>query len=310
MAKLLLRQQKIVLYHQLIELGMTPGKIRWRLGHGEWQRVMPRVIATFSGALTRRQQIIAAALYAGPLAQIAGLTALELHGCRYAPGDPAVHLLVPHGRQLTGSRRVQVRRTRRLDAGAWPLGVLTVCNPARAVVDAMLGTPTIRTTRAVVAEVVQRRMTTVVALHRELESAPRKGSAVLRQVLAEIADGIRSAPEAELRIVVSGSEILPVVRWNPVLSTESGRSLPTPDGYIEEAGLILEVDSREFHLGADGWAATLERTNRWAAAGLVVIHVRPSEIREQPLRVLAEIERAYAVRVGVQLKIRVDSPSP
>jgi hypothetical protein len=159
----------------------------------------------------------------------------------------------------------------------------------------------------VVAEVVQSRMATVAELHHELASAPRNGSAVLRQVLAEVADGVRSAPEGELRDLMRRSEILPAVLWNPVLATESGQVLPTPDGYIEEAGLALEVDSREFHLGANGWAATLERTNRWAAAGIAVLHLRPSQIRKEPERVLAQIERAYAARVGVQLKIRVSS---
>jgi len=199
LAKLLLRQEKIATDEQLADAGVTRGMIRWKLARGNWQRILPRVVATFSGSLSRRQQILAAALYAGRRSQIAGPTALELHGVRYAPTEPMVHVLVPHDRQLSANRRVHVHRTRRLDSNAWPLGVLSVCSPGRAAVDAMLGSVDQRVIRAVIAEVVQSQMTTVAELRHELELAPRRGSARLRDVIAEVADGVRSAPEAELR---------------------------------------------------------------------------------------------------------------
>jgi very-short-patch-repair endonuclease len=71
---------------------------------------------------------------------------------------------------------------------------------------------------------------------------------------------------------------------------------PTPDGYIEEARLALEVDSREFHLTPDDWERTLNHHNRLAAAGILVLHFTPKQIREEPSRVRSQIEDAYRER--------------
>jgi very-short-patch-repair endonuclease len=156
------------------------------------------------------------------------------------------------------------------------------------VIDAMKGSADRQKVRAVLAEAVQRNHTTIRQLAYELGKAQRNGTAVLREVLTEIADGARSAPEAELRQIASGLK----VRWNPKMPN----GLPTPDGYIEEARLALEVDSREFHLTPDGWERTLDHHNKLAAAGILVLHFTPKQIREEPGRVRRQIEDAYRER--------------
>ncbi|MEV6965500.1 hypothetical protein AB0M47_10315 [Hamadaea sp. NPDC051192] len=317
LAKLLLRQEKIVTDAQLAEAGVTHGMLRWKLKRGDWQRVLPRVVATFSGTLTRRQQFIAAGLYAGERAQLAGLSALEIHGFRYLPKEPAVHVLVPHERRLRRVPRVRLHRTDRLDSTEWPYaGCVRVCSPARAVVDALRSDEgrgfDVQTMRAVVAEGIQRAITTIVDLQRELDLARRNGTAVLRAVVDEVADGVRSAPEAELRRLAKQSLILPTISWNPRLADADGNDLPTPDGYLDLAALALEVDSREFHLSPEAWEATLRHHNQLAAAGILVLHFTPKQIRETPHSVLAEIERAYVARLGAgaAYKIRVISTLP
>ncbi|NUT35942.1 MAG: hypothetical protein HOV79_23045 [Hamadaea sp.] len=296
-AKLLLRQEKLATRAQLLDAGITKARLRWRLERGSWRTVLPTVVATFSGELTRRQQLIAASLYGGAHTQIAGLTALELHGLKYVPRDKRVHLLLPHGRSRLPSPKVRIIRTTRLDAGAWANGILRVCTPARAIVDGLRGNLDRRVVRAVVAEAVQGSHATCAEIARELEHSVRNGTAVLRKILAEVADGVRSAPEGELRALTKRSRILPEIRWNPTLRDAEGRRLPTPDGYIEDAGIALEVDSREFHLSADGWEATMQHHNRLAAAGILVLHFTPQQIRSEPHRVLVEIEQAYLKRL-------------
>jgi len=71
------------------------------------------------------------------------------------------------------------------------------------------------------------------------------------------------------------------------------------------------VDSREFHLSADGWEATMRHHNLLAAAGILVLHFTPKQIREQPQWVLGQIERAFLARLetAAKLKIRVSSRS-
>ncbi|NUR71179.1 MAG: hypothetical protein HOU81_10190 [Hamadaea sp.] len=308
LAKLLLRQEKIATDSQLREVGFTKEAIRWRIRRGTWQRVLPRIVAAFSGTLTRRQQFIAAGLYAGDRAQLAGLSALEIHGFRYAPREPVVHVLLPEQRRLARVPRVEIHRTDRLDPTYWPYaGCVRVCSPARAVIDGMRTGYDVRTIRAVVAEAIQNEITSLTSLQIELELARRNGTAALRAVLDEVADGVRSAPEAELRTLAKNSLLLPTIRWNPQLADGSGGPLPTPDGYLEEVGIALEVDSREFHLSAPGWEATLRHHNRLAAAGILVLHFTPKQIRESPHSVLAEIERAYVerLRAGIRPGIRV-----
>src|SRR5215468_5866831 len=79
--------------------------------------------------------------------------------------------------------------------------------------------------------------------------------------------------------------------------------LPTPDGYIEEAKLALEVDSRELHLSPQDWETTLSHHNKLAQAGILVLHFTPQQIRMNPQQVLKEIEEAY---LRVLARVRVD----
>ena len=58
----------------------------------------------------------------------------------------------------------------------------------------------------------------------------------------------------------------------------------------------LEVDPREFHLSPDDWAKTLKHHNELTAAGILVLHFTPKQIREEPGRVLHQIENAYRER--------------
>lgn len=290
--KLKLKQHQVLHVAQLRKAGVTDEAIRWRVCKGNWRRVFPKVIALFSGDLNRKQQLIAAYLHAGDDAQIASWTALELHGFRYAPRRHEVYLLIPQRRQPSPSAKVKLIRTTRLDRNAWPNGILRVSSPARAVVDALRGSTNQRQARAIMAEVVQKRMATVTDLALELKSAPRNGTGAMRRVLDEVAAGARSAPEAELQTLAKGSRLLKHMRWNPHLP-----GLPTPDGHLDDAKLAVEVDSYEFHLDAEGWKRTMRHDNALAAAGILVLRFTPTEIREEPHRVVKEIEAAYLKRI-------------
>lgn len=307
---LLKRQHGIAHLDQLRAAGVSRAALRWRLQSGRWRTVLPQVYATFTGACTDWQRIIAASLYAGPSAQIAGTSALRLYGLRYLPDDDRlVHILIPHGRRLVATRFVQVHRTTSLDPRPWHNAGIPVCRPARAVVDAAREVSALRTVRAMVAEVVQRDLATVAQLRAELDRARRNGSGPLRRALAEVAEGARSAPEAELRSALAGSALLPRVRWNPKLVDAGGRRLPTPDGWIDDVGIALEVDSREYHLSPEDWERTLARHTKLAEHGVLVLHFPPSRVRRRG-EVRAVVERAYRQRreAGTRPLIRLASP--
>ena len=118
----------------------------------------------------------------------------------------------------------------------------------------------LRPVRATVAEAVQRGFTDLDSLDAEIRRARRSRTALIRKAFAEITDGVRSAPETELRECLGGSSVLGGILWNPRLSAADGTRLPTPDGYLADCAVALEVDSREYHLSPNDWARTLDQS--------------------------------------------------
>ena len=68
------------------------------------------------------------------------------------------------------------------------------------------------------------------------------------------------------------------------------------DAWWPEAGVAVEIDSREWHLLPAHWEATMRRHARLTAAGIAVIHVSPRQIRTEPDRIVRDI--ADALRQG------------
>ena len=115
-----------------------------------------------------------------------------------------------------------------------------------------------------------------------------------------------SAPEAAAQEALRRSTVVPTILWNPTLESAEGERLPRPDGWIPDAAIALEIDSREYHLDPDGWEKTLFRHNLLAQEGALVLHFTPSDVR-RPNRVLRTVEKAYRQRVaaGATSSIRV-----
>jgi hypothetical protein len=160
------------------------------------------------------------------------------------------------------------------------------------------------------AEAVQRDFASPAAIDEEIRRAARSRTALARQALTEVLAGVRSEPEAKLRDITSRSAILPPILWNPRLSTEDGVELPTPDGWIAQAAIALEVDSREHHSSPDDWRRTLRRHNVLTQRGAIVLHFTPLEIRTQPRQVLRSIDATYLTRASVIAQIQVLTRDP
>jgi hypothetical protein len=292
------RQEGILTRYQMITFGVSDTAICRKIKRGDWQRVLPGVYSLRTDVISTEQRRISAALYAGPSAQLTGLAALHWHGFRHAPATDRVEVLVPQGTRRRSIGFVIIKRTLELDQSARTSDLYSVTSPARAVVDACRGTVDLRTVRSVMAEGVQRRYTSLHALDDELRRAGRSRTALARRVLNELLAGVRSSPEAELRTIVLSSGILPPPLWNPTVTTAQGQPLPTPDGWIPNAGIALEVDSREHHFSDEDWARTLHRHNVLARQGVLVLHFTPREIREDANRVLRMIEQTYLGRLA------------
>lgn len=178
-------------------IGQGTTRHRCRPG-GPWRRLLPGIVLLHSGPPTRGHHRRAALLYAGEGAVLTALDALDLHGMLRMPQPYGpVHVLIPADRRRLGAGRVLAERTERLPEpapGEWPLAPI-----ARAALDFARRTRDRNAVRATLAEVVQHQRCTPAELRRELEARSRRGTALPREVLAEIGDGVRSVAEAGAR---------------------------------------------------------------------------------------------------------------
>lgn len=304
LAELLRKQHAVIARHQTLACGMTDQGLRLRARPGgAWQRLLPGVYMTLPGSPNPDQRDMAALLYAGASSVITANAALQRHGIR-APRAPQVDVLVPASRQPQSTGFVRVLRTTRMPEQVCVSGLIRFTMAARAVADAARGLTELREVRAVVADSVQRGWCRVAELAEELRRGPSAGAALLRQVLAEVADGIRSTAEADLRDLVKRAG-LPMPMFNARLY--AGKALiAVADAWWPDAAVAAEVDSREWHLSPEDWERTLRRHARLTAHGILVLHFTPKQIRAEPAQVAAAIRAALdAGRSGGQPRVRV-----
>ena len=279
---------------QLVACGMADRTVdeRCRPG-GRWTRVLPCVVAGFTGELMGHQRRRAVLLWAGPRAAITGDDAARMHGLRYLSQSAAhpIQVLLPHEVRRKPTGFAAVRRTRVMPP-VWVRDGLQVVTPARAVIDACRAMDSLRDVRALVAEAVQRGRTTTALLERELDCGGSAGSRLVRRALEELRAGVRSAPEADCRDLVRAAR-LPEPLWNHDLYTPDGEWIARPDGWWIE-GVAFEADSREYHLSPAGWEATMRRHERMSACGIVVVHASPRRIRDCGAELAENVRAALA----------------
>lgn len=254
--------------------------------------MLPGIVLLTSAPPTPDQCIEAALLHGGPDAMITGLWAAHRYGLRKAPTPAEVHILVPAAREVASAGFVLVERTTRLPSSVrrdgTPLAPLH-----RAVLDGARRLRDFDAVRAMLAEPVQRRMCTPQVLADELERGSQRGSALPRRALAEIGEGAHSVAEADSLWLWKRAGLPPCAR-NVKVFDAHGRYVGTPDAWCDQVALAWEIDSRDYHQDPAGYARTLERNARYAAAGVVVLQTLPSRLRSQPKAVIEELRAAFA----------------
>ena len=276
---------------QLLALGMSDRAMQYRVRRsGPWQKLLPGVYLAATGIPSLYQKELAAVLYAGPGSLVTGPMALMHHSIRSGSPVDVIDLLVPAGRQRLSTGFARLHRTVRMPARASSIGPVRLALAPRAVADTARQLTELRDVRAVVADAVQLGRCTVGQLTEELRIGPVKGSALFRSVLAEVADGIRSTAEGDLRDVIRTVR-LPTPLFNPSLY-DGDVFLGKPDAWWPDAGVAGEVDSREWHLSPEDWDRTRRRHDRMAAAGIILLHFSPAQIRREPAEVAQMIKGA------------------
>jgi hypothetical protein len=289
--RLLIRQLDVISRRQALAAGVTDNALRHRLRlGGPWRGLLPGVYMAATGAPTTLQQEMAALLYAGPGSVITGSAALRSHHIRTELTE-FVDVLVPSTRQRRDTNFVRLHRTSRMPGRIWEAGPVRYVPASRAVADAVRRMTSLRDVRAVVADAVQRDKCAISHLAAELSQGPAKGSMLFREALADVASGIRSAAEGDLRDLLARSG-LPMPLFNPSLHDEHGNFVARPDAWWPELGIAVEVDSKQWHTSPEDHAKTLARGRRMARYQIVVLRFTPRQIRTQPKEVLADLRAA------------------
>ena len=276
---------------QAAAAGLTKHAVQHRLRlEGPWQSVLPGVYLAATGTPTLLQQEMAATLYAGPASMITGLAAVRQHHIR-GPAIQLIDVLIPASRKRQDAAFVRVHRTTHLPARAWRVGPVRFAPPSRAVADAVRDLNSLRDVRAMVADAVQRGHCGVKDLSAELNAGPKRGSKLFGEALTDVAVGIRSAAEGDLKDLLAKSG-LPMPLFNADLYDNTGTFIARPDAWWPDQGVAVEVDSQEWHLSPDDHTRTLERQRRMGKYHIVVLPFTPKEIRTKPAEVLASIRQA------------------
>jgi hypothetical protein len=125
----------------------------------------------------------------------------------------------------------------------------------------------------------------------ELESGPSAGSALLRQALAEISDGVRSVAEGDFRQLLMRSG-LPMPLFNARLFDADGTFIAAVDAWWQEAGVAAEIDSRAYHLAAADQDRTTGRHDKLVAHGILPLHFPPARMKTDAAGIIGEIRQA------------------
>jgi hypothetical protein len=289
--ELLDKQLSVVSRGQLLTLGMTDKVMQYRVRvGGPWQVLLPGVYLGASGTPRLVQKEMAALLYAGPGSLITGPIALMHHSIRSERDLDTIDVLVPVERQRRSAGFVRLQRTARMPARITSSGPVRLALVPRAVADTVRQLTSLKDVRAVVADAVQLGRCMVSELAHELNTGPVRGSAMLRSVLAEVAEGIRSTAEGDLRDLIRLAR-LPMPLFNPSLY-KGDTFLAKPDAWWPEAGVAAEVDSRAFHLSPEDWDRTRRRHTLMGTVGIIPLHFSPKEIRTTPATVIQQIKDA------------------
>jgi very-short-patch-repair endonuclease len=283
---------RVIARADAVRLGFTRNAIRHRIETGRWQRVLPRTYLT-SDTFTWGDRLRAALAFAGDEALLSGGAALFGMDLRSVRRPASVLVLVPHSCRSRSTEWVRIRRTHRLPARAVASGPR---RPpiARATADLALDLRRLDDVRALVADVVRRRLCEVSELAVELQEGPRRGSAFLRLAIDEVGAGAWSAPEARAATLMRKAR-LPAFEQNVRIDLGYGRYVIV-DFLWRDFRAVLEIDSDAHHALAGDADRTSDRHLLLSTAGYSVIHRTPRTVYLQPDQFVADVGRWLMAR--------------
>lgn len=274
----------------LRECGVSDGSITARTADdGKWRRILPGQVLLQNGNPSVQQQLSAALLYGGEQSMLTGGTAVMQHGLDRVGSD--VHILVPSTMRRASVSFVRVERTTRLPEPK-RRGRLTVAPLPRALVDTARSLRTADSCIRLFAQAIQRGATTLDEIVRELSDGPRQYGAVGWIAARELADDAHSVAEVVAQKLYASSDLPKMVHNRDVFAAD-GTFLGRPDGWIDHVCLGWQIDSLAHHLSPADHTETMARRAGMEKAGAIMVSHLPSQIRDNPRGVVADLRAAY-----------------
>ncbi|MGK5631955.1 hypothetical protein [Streptomyces sp. URMC 123] len=287
-------QHGVVTREQLARVGVPQSTAGHRARpDGPWQRPLPRVYVLHSAPLTWQQRLQSALLYSRGM--LTGPAALALYRLRHALDRhtlTTVDVLTADDSGVRDAGFVRVHRTRRLPAPRRVEGF--ACAPLpRALADAVRGRADAGHNRALLLEAVRSRRVGPDELRRTLAGVRASRCPGVAEVQAEISAGLRSVATGRARQLLRAHGVREPL-WSPRLLTAEGELAAVPDAYWPHAGVVWDIDAREWHLTDEAREAELERRARLAELGLTVLTITPDALRDDREEVVRALRDALS----------------
>jgi len=278
------QQHGVVTYRQLRRMGFSHEAIKRRIRVGEFHPLYRGVYAVGHTAMTRRGLLMAAVYACGEGAVASHWDAAELWGLSRNGGKTFHVTVVAKGRK--SRKGITLHQVRRLDRADWTeVDNVRVTSLARTFLDQ--------------AEVVNRRQ-----LERQLETAERQQIFDLRA----IKDTCRRNPGRHgIPILIAAvNELMPEALHSReelerlFLDFCREHNIPMPavnvvvEGYSVDAlwraqRVVVELDSREFHLNRKAFEEDRRRDGALQIAGYRVLRITWRRLTQEPAGVASDI---------------------
>jgi hypothetical protein len=287
---------------QLLSWGWTSEEIQGQVRAKRWRRVHRGVYLTATGPPAREALLWAALLAAGDGAVLVGPTAAELWG--FGRPAPGVHVAVPSNRKVR-KRLVGVRVVRsdaavaRVDPRREP--------PRTTVEDTVLDLVDVsEDDRGAVGWITAAFSARATDPRRLLQAAERRPRMVRRSLVETTCAKVRAGATSPLEIGwldrVERPHGLPQAARQRVASGRDGRVFRDVvyDGY----GVVVELDGRLGHEGAEHAFRDMDRDNRAVLGGLVTLRFGWTAVMGHPCEAAAQVANVLAARGWVGELVR------
>ncbi len=270
-------------------VGYSNYRIRRLLRSGLWIVVLGSVMTTLGTPLTPVTLAWAAVLATGVGGVASHGTAGRLWGLR-VPDDPEVHVIVARDCRV---RRAGLR-THRVplpDDDIATLDGLQVTTLVRTIVDLLLWLP-VEAGQAMLVDAQRRGLVRNSDVRHHLITGPQRHGMHRAWTVVNEAGNAYSVAEVRLRRVLRRAG-LSGWRENIALYDADGL-VGWADVIFDAARVIVELDGRAYHSGAEAFQADRTKQNRLVAMGYVVLRFTWDDVVKRPDYVVQTVQQALA----------------